>query len=77
MEIKLFLGDKVWLVKTPYLMEKYEQDIEPQLYELIEDNGPGSKVLKNVKDNSILHYGIMEQRKFKKYQGDLFDETSN
>ncbi len=75
--MKLNIGDKVWLVKTPYTMEQYEEDIQPELYVLIEDNGEGSKVLKRIKDNSIMHYGIMNDRKWKKYQGDLFDETSN
>lgn len=73
--MKLNIGDKVWLVKTPYTLQQYEQDIQPELYELIEDNGEGSKVLRRIKDNLILHYGIMTERKWKKYQGDLFDEA--
>jgi hypothetical protein len=75
--MKINIGDLVWLVKTPFSKEEFEKDIEPQLYVLIEDNGEGSKILKKIKDNSILHYGIMEDRKWKKYQGDLFDENSN
>jgi hypothetical protein len=73
----LKVGDKLWLVKSPFLKEEYEKDIEPQLYQLIEDNGQGSKVFKRLCDNSILHYGEINDRKWKKYQGDLFDETSN
>ena len=37
----LKVGDKLWLVKSPFLKEEYEKDIEPQLYQLIEDNGQG------------------------------------
>ena len=75
--MKIYLGDKVWLVKILYTMEQYEEDIQPELYVLIEDNGDGSKVLKRIKDNSIMHYGIMNDRKWKKYQGDIFDEITD
>ena len=75
--MKLNIGDKVWLVKTPFLMEQYEQDIQPELYLLIENESEQSHVFKKLSDNSIFHYGQLDERKWKKYQGDLFDEIKN
>lgn len=62
------IGNKYWLVKTPFYAEEFEEDITPTLYELINFEGEGFNVLKNVKDKSIFYYGIMEERKWKEYQ---------
>jgi hypothetical protein len=78
------IGDKLWLVKTPFLMIHYQKELEggPQLYEIIETyyiddiNNPSYK-LKNLKTGWILFYGNMSGPEWQKYQGDLFDEIKN
>jgi hypothetical protein len=61
-------GNKYWLVKTPFYAEEFEEDIKPILYELIDFEGEGFNVFKNVEDNSIFYYGIMDERKWKEFQ---------
>lgn len=77
MNININVGDKVWLVRTPYYYEEFSQDIKPELYLLIESDGHGWNVLINLHTKQKMYYGEMDDSKWKKYQGDLFDEIKN
>lgn len=66
-------GNKYWLVKSSWLMEQFEQDIKPVLYELLDFESDGFNVLKNCEDGSIMYYGLMEERKWKEFQITLFN----
>jgi hypothetical protein len=75
------IGDKVWLVKTPYLMIHHQKQLEngPELY-VIDDIYYIDSIsyrLKNLKTGWILYYGDMDGPEWEPYQGDLFYETSN
>jgi hypothetical protein len=81
MKKNLNIGDKVWLVKTPYLMIHHQKQLEngPELY-VIDDIyfiDSISYRLKSLKTGWILFYGDMNGPEWELYQGDLFDENKN
>jgi hypothetical protein len=75
------IGDRVWLVKTPYLMIHHQKQLEngPELY-VIDDIYYIDSIsyrLKSLKTGWILYYGDMDGPEWEPEQGDLFNENSN
>jgi hypothetical protein len=73
--------DKVWLVKTPYLMIHHQKQLENghELY-VIEEIYYITSIsyrLNRLKTGWILYYGDMDGPEWQPFQGDLFNETSN
>jgi hypothetical protein len=79
MKLNINVGDHIYNLYYPlFTYIRYSTKLEqPQEYVVLETDGNGWNILKNVKDNSIIYYGIIDNERWQTKQISLFENYEN